>query len=143
MNTKGVFSSKSNEWTTPQYLFDQLDAEFHFNLDPASTNENHKCAQYFTRADDGLKKSWGGKSVFCNPPYGRQIGKWVEKGYQEAQKPNTTVVMLIPARTDTAWFHDHIYGKAEIRFIRGRVRFGDSKINAPFPSMIVIWRKLP
>ena len=140
MNVKGVFSSKTDEWATPQYLFDQLDAEFHFDLDPAATDENHKCERYFTKADDGLKKSWGGQRVFCNPPYGRQIGKWVEKGYREAQKPNTTVVMLLPARTDNGWFHDYILGKAEIRFIRGRVRFGDSKMNAPFPSMIVIWK---
>lgn len=140
MNTNGVFSSKTDEWATPQYLFDQLDAEFHFNLDPAATDDNHKCEHYFTKADDGLKKTWGGRRVFCNPPYGRQIGKWIEKGYREAQKPNTTVVMLLPARTGDGWFHDYILGKAEIRFIRGRVQFGESKQNAPFDSMIVIFR---
>lgn len=140
MNTNGVFSSKTDEWATPQYLFDQLDAEFHFDLDPAATDENHKCEQYFTKDDDGLKKSWGGCRVFCNPPYGRQIGKWVEKSYREAQKPNTTVVMLLPARTGNGWFHDYILDKAEIRFIRGRVQFGESKQNAPFDSMIVIWK---
>lgn len=141
MNTKGVFSSQTDEWATPQWLFDELDAEFHFDLDPCATNENHKCAKYYTKADDGLTKNWGGWSVFCNPPYGRQIGKWVRKAYEEAKKPETTVVLLVPARTDTKWFHDYIYGKAEIRFIRGRVRFGDSKNCAPFPSMIVVWRK--
>lgn len=140
MNVKGVFSSKTDEWATPQYLFDQLDAEFHFDLDPAATDENHKCERYFTKADDGLKKSWGGQRVFCNPPYGRQIGKWVEKGYREAQKPNTTVVMLLPARTGNGWFHDNILGKAEIRYIRGRLRFGGVNQNAPFDSMIVIWK---
>lgn len=141
MNTKGVFSSQTDEWETPQSLFDELNTEFHFDLDPCATDENHKCAEYYTRADDGLAKNWGGRSVYCNPPYGRQIGKWVRKAYEEAQKPGTTVVLLIPARTDTKWFHDYIYGKTEIRFIRGRVRFGDSKHGAPFPSMIVVWRK--
>ena len=141
MNTNGVFSSQTDEWATPQSLFDKLNAEFHFDLDPCATDENHKCAQYYTKADDGLTKNWGGWSVFCNPPYGRQIGKWVRKAYEEAQKPGTTVVLLVPARTDTKWFHDYIYGKAEIRFIKGRVRFGNSKHGAPFPSMIVVWRK--
>lgn len=141
MNTKVVFSSQTDEWATPQSLFDELNTEFHFDLDPCATNENHKCAKYYTKADDGLTKNWGGWSVFCNPPYGRQIGKWVRKAYEEAKKPETTVVLLVPARTDTKWFHDYIYGKAEIRFIRGRVRFGDSKNCAPFPSMIVVWRK--
>jgi len=140
MNVNGVFSSQTDEWATPQYLFDELDKEFHFDLDPASTDENCKCERHFTKADDGLKKSWGGCKVFCNPPYGRQIGKWVEKGYREAQHPDTLVVMLIPARTDTRWFHDYIWGKAEVRFIRGRIQFGESRQNAPFPSMIVIWK---
>lgn len=141
MNTKGVFSSQTDEWETPQSLFDELNTEFHFDLDPCATDENHKCAEYYTKADDGLAKNWGGRSVYCNPPYGRQIGKWVRKAYEEAQNPGTTVVLLVPARTDTKWFHDYIYGKTEIRFIRGRVRFGDSKHGAPFPSMIVVWRK--
>lgn len=79
--------------------------------------------------------------MFCNPPYGRVIGDWVKKAYEEAQKPETIVVMLIPARTDTRWFHEYIYGKAEVRFIRGRLRFGGSNQNAPFPSMVVIFRK--
>lgn len=141
MNTKGVFSSQTDEWATPQWLFDELDAEFHFDLDPCATDENHKCAEYYTKADDGLAKNWGGRSVYCNPPYGRQIGKWVRKAYEEAQKPGTTVVLLVPARTDTKWFHDYIYGETEIRFIKGRVRFGNSKHGAPFPSMVVVWRK--
>lgn len=140
MNTNGIFSSQTDEWATPQSLFDELNTEFHFDLDPCATNENHKCAKYYTKADDGLTKNWGGWSVFCNPPYGRQIGKWVRKAYEEAKKPETTVVLLVPARTDTKWFHEYIYGKAEIRFIRGRVRFGDSKNCAPFPSMVVVMR---
>ena len=82
----------------------------------------------------------GGERVFCNPPYGREIGKWVQKSFEESKKKNTLVVMLIPARTDTKYFHDYIYGKAEIRFIRGRLKFGNSKTAAPFPSMVVIFR---
>lgn len=141
MNTKVVFSSQTDEWATPQSLFDELNTEFHFDLDPCATDENHKCDEYYTKADDGLTKNWAGRSVFCNPPYGRQIGKWVRKAYEEAQKPGTTVVLLVPARTDTKWFHDYIYGKAEIRFIKGRVRFGDSKQGAPFPSMVAVWER--
>ena len=95
---------------------------------------------YFTKYDDGLSKGWGGHRVFINPPYGRQIGRWVQKGYEEAKEPNTLCVLLIPARTDTKWFHDYIYGKAEIRFLRGRVKFGEGRNCAPFPSMVVIYR---
>lgn len=136
--TSGLRSSLTDEWATPQKLFDELDAEFHFDLDPCANEQNHKCQTYFTKEQDGLSFDWGGyKSVFCNPPYGRQIGKWVKK----AAESGTQVVMLVPARTDTKWFHEYIYGKAEIRFIRGRVRFGNSTENAPFPSMIVIFRK--
>lgn len=137
---KGLFSSATDEWATPQALFDELDAEFHFNLDPASTDLNHKCQRYFTKAEDGLLQNWGGCQVFCNPPYGRQIGRWVEKAVAEAAKPYTTVVMLLPARTDTRWFHKYIYGQTEIRFIKGRLKFGEALNSAPFPSMIVIWR---
>lgn len=137
---KAMFSSKTDEWETPQDFFDALDAEFHFTLDPCATPENAKCKKYFTRADDGLKQDWQGEVVFCNPPYGRAIKDWVKKCYEESQKPNTTVVMLIPARTDTSYFHDYIYKKArEIRFIRGRLKFGRAKHPAPFPSMVVVF----
>lgn len=138
--TDGLFSSNTDNWHTPQDLFDSLDREFHFDLDPCADNKNHKCKKYFTKEDDGLTQNWGGCRVFCNPPYGRQIGKWVKKSFEEAQKRDTIVVMLIPARTDTKWFHDYIYGKHEIRFIRGRLKFSNSKGNAPFPSMIVIMK---
>lgn len=141
MNTAVMFSSKTDEWATPQDLFDALNAEFHFNLDPASTDENRKCENHYTKSENGLKKSWGGFKVFCNPPYGRAIGEWVKKAYTEAQKPGTEVVMLLPARTDTRWFHDYILGKAEVRFVKGRLKFGEAKRNAPFPSMIVIYRR--
>lgn len=139
MNTELMFSSKIDNWATPQAFFDKLDKEFCFTLDPCADKYNHKCANYFTEVDDGLKQSWEGYCVFCNPPYGREIGKWVEKAAKEAKKPNTTVVMFIPARTDTIYFHEHIYKKAEIRFIKGRLKFGNSKNSAPFPSMVVIF----
>ena len=136
MNNELMFSSKTPEWATPQDLFDRLDAEYHFNLDPASTDENAKCEKHFTIAENGLLQNWGGYSVFLNPPYGREIGDWVRKGYEEAQKPETTVVMLLPARTDTKWFHDYCL-KGNVEFLKGRLKFGGSKNSAPFPSMIV------
>lgn len=137
--TKGLMSSNTNEWATPIKTFQELDAEFHFNLDPCATHENHKCDKYYTIEEDGLQQDWGGQRVFCNPPYGRVIGDWVRKCYEESQKSDTVVVMLIPARTDTAYFHDYIYHKAkEIRFVRGRLHFNEAG-PAPFPSMIVIF----
>lgn len=139
MITSGMMSSNTPEWATPQSFFDELNQEFHFTLDPCSTHENAKCEKHYTKEDDGLSKNWGGESVFCNPPYGRELHKWVRKCYEESQK-GALVVMLIPARTDTRWFHDYIYGKAEIRFIRGRLKFNDGKQGAPFPSMVVIYR---
>lgn len=140
MNTSVLFSSATDQWATPQAFFDQLNAEFHFTLDPCADQFNHKCNQYFTREQDGLKQSWKGNTVFCNPPYGKEICKWVQKSFEEAMDPETTVVMLIPARTDTKWFHEYIYQKQEIRFVRGRIKFGDSKNSAPFPSMVVVFR---
>lgn len=137
---KALFSSASVEWETPQDFFESLDAEFHFTLDPCCTDENAKCEKHYTRQQDGLSQSWKGETVFCNPPYGKEIGLWVEKCSEEAGG-GATVVMLIPARTDTAWFHKYIYKKADIRFIRGRLKFGGSKNSAPFPSMVVIFRK--
>ena len=140
MITRGLFSSNTDMWATPQAFFDQLNAEFDFNLDPCATHENAKCATFFTKEVDGLKQNWGGYRVFCNPPYGREIPHWVRKAYEESKKPNTTIVMLIPARTDTRYFHDYIYHKAkEIRFIKGRLKFGDAKSCAPFPSMVVVF----
>ncbi len=134
-----LFSSKKVEWETPQEFFDRLDNEFHFTLDPCSTHENAKCQKHYTLSDDGLIQDWGGEVVFCNPPYGREMPKWIRKCAEESKKPNTTVVMLIPARTDTRAFHEHIYHKAEIRFIQGRLKFGGSKNSAPFPSMVVVF----
>ena len=140
MNTDLMFSSKTDLWATPQDFFDELNKEFNFTLDPCANAENHKCSKYFTKEDDGLLQDWSNNIVFCNPPYGKVLKDWVKKSYEESLKPNTTVVMLIPARTDTSYFHQYIYHKAEIRFIRGRLKFGDSKNSAPFPSMVVIMR---
>ena len=135
-----MMSSLTNEWETPADLYKTLDDEFHFTLDPCATEENHKCDKYYTVREDGLKQPWGGDRVFCNPPYGRQIHKWVRKAYEESLKPKTIVVMLIPARTDTRYFHDYILHRSEIRYIEGRIRFGEATENAPFASMIVIFR---
>lgn len=140
MNTTVMFSSKSDDWTTPQGFFDELNKEFSFTLDPCATSENTKCSKYYTIKEDGLRQDWQGETVFCNPPYGRAIRNWVKKCYEESKKPETTVVMLIPARTDTSYFHDFIYQKArEIRFVRGRLKFGNAKNSAPFPSMVVVF----
>lgn len=141
MNTDLMFSSKSNEWETPQDLFDKLNKEFNFTLDPCSTHDNFKCKKHYTIEEDGLKQDWFGEVVFVNPPYGREISKWVKKSYEEWQK-GVTVVMLIPSRTDTKWFHDYILGKAEVRFIKGRLKFGDNTNSAPFPSMIIVFKDL-
>lgn len=139
MNNEVMFSKKSDEWATPQEIYDELNKEFNFNLDPCSTVENHKCDLYFTQNDDGLSKNWGGCRVFCNPPYSK-IKQWVKKAWEESTKPNTIVVLLIPARTDTKYFHEYIQHRSEIRFIKGRLKFGNAEVGAPFPSMIVIFR---
>lgn len=134
MNTEVMFSSRAMDWATPQAFFDQLDSEFHFTLDPCADKSNHKCDRYFTVADDGLRQPWGGADGL--------LQSTVKKCSEEAKQPDTTVVLLIPARTDTAYFHDYIYQKpnVEVRFIRGRLKFGDGKNSAPFPSMVVIFR---
>lgn len=135
-----MFRSTTDQWATPQTFFDKINKEFNFTLDPCADSTNHKCPLYYTKEQNGLLQNWGGHTVFCNPPYGRAIKDWIVKAYEEAQKPNTIVVLLIPARTDTTYFHDYIYQKHEIRFIRGRLKFGDSKNAAPFPSMLVIMK---
>jgi phage N-6-adenine-methyltransferase len=140
MNENVHFSSKTDLWATPQDFFDELDHEYDFQLDPYATPSNAKCDTYFTEDDDGLSKSWHEYgTIFMNPPYGRVIGKWVQKAYEEAQK-GCTVVCLLPSRTDTKWFHDYCM-KGKITFIRGRLKFGGSKNPAPFPSMVVVFTK--
>lgn len=140
MNTQVLFSRKEEKWATPQAFFNKLDEEFHFTLDPAASEDNHKCEKWFGIEQDGLSQDWGGQTVFCNPPYCRKTGLWVAKAAEECKKPNTTVVMLLPARPDVGWFHDYIYHKHEVRFLRGRLKFGDAKNAAPFPSMVVVFR---
>ena len=134
-----LFSSKSDEWATPQWLFDKLNSEFNFTLDPASDGVNNKCAKHHTIQTNGLTHSWKGESVFINPPYSKTYD-WVSKAYHEAAGGNTTIVMLLPARVDSRWVHDFCLDPLLVKsvtFIRGRLKFGNSKNSAPFPSMIV------
>lgn len=137
MLNASLFSSKTDQWETPQWLFDQLEAQYHFALDVCALPENAKCAAYFTPAQDGLQQPWRGV-CWMNPPYGRTIGQWVAKAWDEARR-GATVVCLLPARTDTRWFHDYCT-KGSIEFLRGRLKFGEAKNAAPFPSMIVVFR---
>jgi phage N-6-adenine-methyltransferase len=134
-----LFELTRIDWETPQALFDELNEEFGFVLDVCASHENAKCSSYFTMEVDGLRQPWGDYGVcWMNPPYGREISRWVAKAHHEAEY-GATVVGLVPARTDTAWWHDHIQGKAEVRFLRGRIRFSGGG-PAPFPSCIVVWR---
>ena len=141
MNTEVMFSSKTDIWETPQEFFDELNKEFHFTLDVCATPENAKCEKFYTVEDDGLSQPWDGV-VWCNPPYGREIGRWVLAASVASGTRGSTVVMLLPARTDTRWFHDLIYQKdrVEVRFLKGRLKFGGGKNSAPFPSMVVVFR---
>jgi phage N-6-adenine-methyltransferase len=139
MTHPALLTSRSSEWTTPNDLFEALNEIFHFTLDPCASKANAKCRQYFTQLENGLTKKWAGR-VFMNPPYGRQIGTWVKKAYVESQSNAELVVCLLPARTDTIWFHDYC-AKGEILFLKGRLRFSGAKNSAPFPSMLVCFRK--
>ncbi len=135
-----LYSRRTEEWPTPRQFFDALHCEFHFSLDPCATTRNATCRRYFTKAQDGLLQDWGTHVVFCNPPYGPTMCEWARKCYQ-ASLQGATVVLLAHARTDTRWFHDWVYGRAaELRFIRGRLRFGDGKQSAPFPSLVAVFR---
>jgi site-specific DNA-methyltransferase (adenine-specific) len=132
------FSSKTDMWETPQSTFDALKREFGpFSIDVCATRQNRKVARYYNKKQDGLKQDWTYETAWMNPPYGREIGKWIEKAATGGAK---IVVALLPARTDTRWFHDYIYNKAEVRFIKGRLKFGGHTNSAPFPSMVVIFR---
>ena len=131
------FSSASDDWETPQALFDELSWIFGgFTLDPCATKANAKCARFFTRSDDGLSQRWEGK-VFVNPPYGRAIGRWVRKAFEESLE-GTLVVCLLPARTDTRWWQEYAK-RGQVWFLRGRLKFGQAKNAAPFPSAVVIF----
>ncbi|TGJ99817.1 adenine methyltransferase [Leptospira langatensis] len=137
---KAPFQSGSDDWATPDSLFEELHKEFAFNLDPCATATNAKCTHFYSKEEDGLLQEWSGR-VLMNPPYGREIGRWVEKAYRQAQQSCEVVVCLLPSRTDTKWFHDYVLGNAEIRFIKGRLKFGSATENAPFPCLLAIFRK--
>ena len=144
MKTETLFSSANCEWETPPELFNELDERFHFTLDVASTDQNALCKRHYTKEQNGLAHSWQteGGSVWCNPPYGKDIKSWVCKAWEESQS-GQTIVLLIPARTDTAWFHDYVYRKAGVVFLRGRLHYSLNGVravnNAAFPSMLVIY----
>lgn len=133
-----LFSSKTDGWATPRHIFNELNHEFSFELDVCADHDNAKCSRYFTKEDDGLKQEWQGV-CWMNPPYGKTIGKWMQKAYESAQQ-GATVVCLVPARTDAAWWHDWAM-KGEIRFLRGRLKFGGGKDSAPFPSAVVVFKE--
>lgn len=132
-----LLSSKKEDWETPKNLFDYFNKIYNFTLDPCSTKENAKCKKFYTKNDNGLSKEWSG-SVFVNPPYCRKTKLWVEKAFNEKENCDY-IVMLLPCRPDVSYFHDFILNKSRIIFLRGRLKFGNSKNTAPFPSMIVIY----
>jgi phage N-6-adenine-methyltransferase len=132
------FRSRTDLWATPWDFFRQLDREFGFDLDVCAVAANAKCPRYFTPEADGLRQEWRGV-CWMNPPYGREIGRWVTKAL-DASLEGAAVVALVPARTDTAWWHAAVMAAAEVRLVRGRLRFGDSPHAAPFPSAVVVFR---
>jgi phage N-6-adenine-methyltransferase len=132
----GMFTSNTDQWATPLDFYKKLNEEFAFELDVCALPGNAKCERYFTPDIDGLQQEWNG-TCWMNPPYGREIGKWVKKAY-ESSLEGATVVCLLPSRTDTKWWHDYCM-KGEIRLVKGRLKFGDSKNSAPFPSAVVIF----
>ena len=136
-NIELFFSSKTNHWSTPNELFNTLNKEFEFTLDPCATKENAKCKKYYTKKENGLIQDWSNEIVFMNPPYGREIKHWIQKAYEESLK-GAIVVCLVPARTDTIYWHNYCL-KGKVRFIKGRLKFGNSKNSAPFPSAIVVF----
>ena len=138
MNTKLMFSSKTEMWATPQDFFDKLNRVFRFETDVCAVLENTKCEKFFTQKDDGLQRKWTG-ICWCNPPYGRGIDKWVKKAYQSAKQNGATIVCLVPARVDTKWWHNFC-AKGDVYFVKGRLKFGNAKNSAPFPSAVVVFR---
>jgi phage N-6-adenine-methyltransferase len=139
MISPSLYSSATDEWPTPQAFFDKLNRRYRFTLDAAASHDNALCPTYFTKEQDGLAQDWKDHRVFCNPPYGREIGKWARKAFESSQR-GAMVVLLVPARTCTRWFRDWVERKAKIRFIPGRLRFGDGENSAPFPSMLALAR---
>ena len=133
MINKGLFTSSKQSYSTPKALYAELNAEFNFDDDPCPIGEPEPFYK-----EDGLARAWGNR-VFINPPYGKTIVSWIKRAYKEYLQ-GKTIVLLIPSRTDTRWWHDYIMKATEIRFLKGRLKFGDSKYNAPFPSAIIIFR---
>lgn len=140
--------SKTVEWATPQDLFDRINSEFHFTVDVAADDTNHKCSKYYTKESDGLSQDWAGETVWCNPPYGREIADWIKKGFETVRdtRGTTSAVYLVPVRSDTLWWHNYVMpavgeGWGEIRFIRGRVKFGNATSGAPFPSCLIVFKR--
>lgn len=139
-NNNVHFSQESTEWETPQDFYNEINRIYKFTLDPCCTKSNAKCKKYYTKKHDGLNRIWAGETVFMNPPYGREIKHWIKKAYEESLI-GATVVCLIPARTDTAYWHDYIFDKAEVIFLRGRLKFVGAKHSAPFPSAVIVYNK--
>ena len=137
---KVVWSADKDEWATSQDFYDGLNAKYNFTLDPCADATNAKCSKFYTMNDDGLTKDWGGETVFCNPPYSK-AKEWMQKAYEEGKKPNTRILMLVAARTDTKFFHDYCMKADKIFFVKGRLKFGGSQNSAPFPSMVVVFSK--
>lgn len=139
-------TSNRDDWETPQALFDFLDERYHFTLDAFSSHENAKCAKHYTEEEDGLERSWKGETAFCNPPYGRDMARYVGKCAWEWEVNGTRSVLLVPARTDTRWFHEYIVPNARVEFVRGRLKFetdGVAGESSPFPSMLCFFGEEP
>jgi phage N-6-adenine-methyltransferase len=137
--TKGMFTSRTDDWSTPQDAFDQLNTEFQFTLDVCASSKNAKCERYYTKEHNGLEQNWSRERCFMNPPYGDHISDWMEKAYKESRR-GALVVCLVPTRTDTRWWHDWAMKADEIRFVKGRIKFGNGKQSAPFPSCVIVFR---
>lgn len=133
--TRVIFSSDRMDWATPAKVFEPLHQEFRFTLDVCASATNHKVPKYFTQEQDGLVQSWAGERCWMNPPYGRELKHWIRK----AAESKTLVVALVPSRTDTIWWHEYVLPFAEVRFVRGRIKFEGAIHGAPFPSALIIW----
>jgi phage N-6-adenine-methyltransferase len=139
-HSRQVMSSSCDmTWATPHQWFEYLDLEFGFTLDPCCTHETAKCAKHYTPSENGLVQSWQDERVFMNPPYGKELGRWIKKAYVEARDNGALVVCFVPARVDTNWWHNYA-SKGEVRFPKGRVKFAGAKASAPFPVAVVIFR---
>lgn len=143
VRNNGRYNGNGRHWATPPEVFEPLDREFNFTLDPCAQPHTAKCARFYTEEDDGLSKSWAGERVFLNPPYGREVYAWTRKARDEAANNGALVVALLPASCDLKWWHEDVVGHAEVRFIRGRVRYltgGPYRASGFFASVVVIWR---